>query len=141
MTACLKRIMSHTARRVPRRSGKEMTNSWMRVIRHWISMNVVKQPVRQQPRKACQHHAAGCYLCPREYCSGALNDRDDPDLTKPRPTSSGHCVYLNGANGGLRLRMSARGANDHYVRQAAERGYSDISTREMWAADIDGVGD
>jgi hypothetical protein len=70
-----------------------------------------------------------------------LNHRDDPDLTKPRPSSSGHCVYLSGANGGLRLRMSARGANDYYARQAAERGYSDISTREMWAADIDGVGD
>lgn len=98
-------------------------------------MRVLKQPVREQPRQACEHHAAGCYLCPREHCSGALNDPDDPDLTKPRSSSSGHCVYLNG---GLRLRMSARGANDHYARQAAARGYSDISTREMLMADLDG---
>lgn len=118
-----------------------MNDSRWAAVRSWLAMRVVKQPVRQQPRKACEHHATGCYLCPREYCSGALNDRDDSDLTKPRPSSSGHCVYLNGANGVLRLRMSARGANDHYTRRAAERGYSDISTREMWAADIDGVGD
>lgn len=118
-----------------------MNESIFDSIKTWVTRNVFKQPVRQLPRQVCEHHAAGCYLCPREHCSGALNDRDDPDLTKPRPSSSGHCVYLNGANGVLRLRMSARGANDHYTRRAAERGYSDISTREMWAADIDGMGD
>ncbi|MCU1617908.1 MAG: hypothetical protein JWO98_5448 [Frankiales bacterium] len=120
-----------------------MVNGQWKSLNAWFVLRVLKRPVRQQPRKACEHHAAGCYLCPREYCSGALNDGDDPDLTKPRSSSSGHCVYLSGANGGLglRLRMSARGANDHYARQAAERGYSDISTREMWSADIDGVGD
>lgn len=116
-----------------------MTDSLWTRTKYWAALHLFKQPVRQQPRQACAHHAAGCYLCPREYCCGALNDRDDPDLTKPRPSSSGHCVYLGGANGGLglRLSMTARGANDHYARQAAERGYSDISTREMWAADID----
>jgi len=118
-----------------------MNNSSWEKIRNWISLNVFKQPVRQQPRRVCEHHAAGCYLCPREHCSGALNDRGDPDRTKPRPSSSGHCVYLSGANGVLRLRMSARSANDYYTRRAAERGYSDISTREMWAADLDGLGD
>lgn len=87
------------------RSGKDMTNSWLQAIRRWISMRVLKQPVRQQPRKECEHHAAGCYLCPREHCSGALNDRDDPDLTKPRWSSSGHCIYLSGASGGLGLRL------------------------------------
>jgi hypothetical protein len=116
-----------------------MTNNWLQAIRRWTSMRVLKQPVRQQPRRVCEHHAAGCYLCPREHCSGAWNDRDDPDLTKPKPSLSGHCVYRSGANGGLRLRMSARAANDHYARQAAKRGYSDFSTHEMWAVDIDGV--
>lgn len=118
-----------------------MANIQWEALKAWFALSVLKQPVHQQPRKACEHHATGCYLCPREYCCGALNDRDDPDLTKPRPSSSGRCVYLNGANGLLRLRMSPRGANDHYTRQAAERGYSDISTREMWTADIDGIGD
>ena len=120
---------------------KEMTNSRMQAIRRWFLMHVLKQPVCQQPRKAYERHAAGCYLCPRRYCRGVLNDHDDLHQTKPRLSSSGHCVYLKGAHGVLRLLVSARGANDHYKRRSAERGYSDTSTREMWAAVIDGLGD
>jgi hypothetical protein len=117
-----------------------VTDSLWTWAKYWVSLNLFKQPVRQQPRQACEHHTSGCYLCPREYCSGALNDCDDPDLTKPRPSSSGHCIYLNGANGVLRLRMTARGANDYYKQKALEQGYSDISTSEMWAADINRLG-
>jgi hypothetical protein len=117
-----------------------MENSQRKAIKSWFLLRVLKRPVLQQPRKACEHHAAGCYMCPREHCSGALNDRNDPDLTKPRWSTSGHCIYPGGL-GGMRFNVSLRGANDHYARQAAERGYSDISTREIWATDIDGVGD
>ena len=94
-------------------------------------------PIRQQPRSVCEHHAAGCYLCPREHCIGMLNDRDDPDPDKPRPFTSGHCVYMQGGNGGigLRVNMTLQGANEYYRRRAMEQGYSDISTREMILAD------
>ena len=94
-------------------------------------------PIRQQPRSVCEHHAAGCYLCPRERCIGMLNDREDPDPEKPRPSTSGHCVYMPGENGGIgmRVNMTLQGANEHYKRSAMDRGYSDISTREMILAD------
>jgi hypothetical protein len=35
--------------------------------------------------------------------------------------------------------VTARGANDHYARKALERGYSDITTRAMLMADLDGA--
>lgn len=116
-----------------------MENSQRKTIKSWFLLRVLKRPVRQQPRKACEHHAAGCYLCPREHCDGALNDPDDPDLTKPRSASFGHCIYIGGPDGGQRLRVSARSANDYYARQALDRGYSDISTRAMLGADLDGL--
>jgi hypothetical protein len=99
-----------------------MANGQWESLNAWFVLRVLKQPVHQQPRHACEHHTAGCYLCPPEHCSGALNDPNDPDLTKPRSSSFGHCVYLGGPDGGMRLRMSARDANDHYARQAMERG-------------------
>lgn len=94
-------------------------------------------PMFQQPRAMCEHHAAGCYLCPREHCIGMLNDREDPDPEKPRPSTSGHCIYMQGVNGGigLRVNMTLRGANEYYRRRAMDQGYSDISTREMILAD------
>lgn len=94
-------------------------------------------PVRQQLRSMCEHHAAGCYLCPREHCIGMLNDREDPDPEKPRLSTSGHCVYMPSVNGGigLRVNMTLQGANEYYRRRAMDQGYSDISTREMILAD------
>lgn len=95
-------------------------------------------PMLQQPRAMCEHLAAGCYLCPREHCTGMLNDREDPDPEKPRPSTSGHCVYMQGGNGGIgmRVNMTLQGANEYYKKRAIDRGYSDISTREMILADL-----
>jgi hypothetical protein len=66
-----------------------------------------------------------------------LNDRDDPDLTKPRPFISGHCVYMSGidASIGMRVNMNLQGANEYYKRRAMDQAYSDISTRGMILAD------
>jgi hypothetical protein len=66
-----------------------------------------------------------------------LNDRDDPDLDKPRPFTSGHCVYMWGGNGGIgmRVNMTLQGANEYYKKCAMDQGYSDISTLEMIMAD------
>jgi len=66
-----------------------------------------------------------------------LNDRKDSDPEKPRPSTSGHCVYMPGENGGIgmRVNMTLQGANEYYKRSAMDRGYSDISTREMILAD------
>jgi hypothetical protein len=94
--------------------------------------------VRQQPCAMCPHHATGCYLCPRDYCSGMLNDRDDPDPTRPRPSSSGQCVYLPGTGSriSLRLNMTHQSANAYYARRAMEQGYSDIRTLAMIMQDL-----
>lgn len=51
-----------------------MTDSMWTRTKYWASLHLFKQPVRQQPRQACAHHAAGCYLCPREYCCGCWGD-------------------------------------------------------------------
>lgn len=85
----------------------------------------------------CEHHAAGCYLCPREHCTGMLNDRENPDPEKPRPSTSGHCVYLPGVNGGIgiRVNITLQDANEYYKRRAMDQGYSDISNREMILAE------
>lgn len=88
-------------------------------LKRWVSLNVFKHPVRQQPRNACEHHA-GCYLCPRSRCVGALNDRDDPDLTKPRPSTLGHCIVIPGPHGVVRMRVSMETANSHAARRAAK---------------------
>jgi hypothetical protein len=92
--------------------------SWAK-IKSWISLNVFKQPVREMPRERCAH-STGCYLCPRSRCVGSLNDRDDPDLTKPRPSSSGHCIHVHGENGLVILRVSMESANARAARRAAE---------------------
>lgn len=97
-----------------------MNESILSLVKCWIARKVLKQPVRQQPRKNCEHHAAGCYLCPRSRCVGALNDRDDPDLTKPRPSTSGYCIVIRGAVGFVRLRVSMETANEHAARRAAK---------------------
>jgi len=107
-------------------------------LTQWVIAQVQEDaPIRQQLRSVCEHHAAGCYLCPREHCIGMLNDRDDPDLNKPRPFTLGHCVYMPGGNGGIgiRVNMTLQGANEYYRRRAVEQGYSDISTHEMIMAD------
>lgn len=88
-------------------------------IKSWISLNVLRQPVREMPRGRCAH-STGCYLCPRTRCVGMLNDRHEPDLTKPRPSTSGHCIYVNGEKGLIRLRVSMETANARRARQAAE---------------------
>jgi hypothetical protein len=52
-----------------------------------------------------------------------LNERDDPDLTKPRSSSSGHCIYIhgeNGENGVVRFRVPKEAANARLARQAAD---------------------
>lgn len=66
-----------------------------------------------------------------------LNDRKDRDPEKPRPSTSGHCVYIPGGSGGIgmRVNMTLQGANEYYKRRAMDRGYSDISTREIILAD------
>lgn len=97
-----------------------MNESILSLMKSWVARKILKQPVRQQPRKACEHHAAGCYLCPRSRCVGALNDRHDPDLTKPRPSTSGHCIFLPGPHGVVRLRVSMETANAHAARRAAK---------------------
>lgn len=112
-------------------------NLWLRWM-DWVITRVQEgAPIRQQPRSSCEHHAAGCYLCPREHCTGMFNDREDPDPEKPRPSTSGHCAYMPGVNDGIgmRVNMTLRGANEYYKKQATDQGYSDISTREMIMAD------
>ncbi len=91
---------------------------WIRV-KLWVSLRLLRRPVSEMPRGQCQHNA-GCYLCPQSRCVGALNDRDDPDLTKPRPSTSGHCIVMPGPNGVVRLRVSMETANAHAARQAAK---------------------
>ena len=71
-----------------------------------------------------------------------LNDRDDPDPMKPRPSSSGRCVYTPGSNGGIGMRfnMTHTDANDYYKRAALARGYSDIRTQAMIMAECTFLG-
>jgi hypothetical protein len=88
-------------------------------MRSWFSLKVLKRPVREMPRERCVHNT-GCHLCPRSRCKGELNDRDDPDLTKPRASTSGHCLYIHSANGVIRIRISTEAANARRARQAAE---------------------
>lgn len=88
-------------------------------LKNWIFRRVDNQRVDHQPRLNCAYHA-GCYLCPRSRCVGALNDGDDPDLTKPKPTTSGHCIVVPGAVGFVRLQVSMETANAHAARQAAK---------------------
>lgn len=107
----------------PPQKTQPLTRSKMKLlpwasIKSWISLNLIKQPVAEMPREHCQHTAV-CYVCPRGRCVGALNDRDDPDLTKPRPTTSGHCIVVPGAVGFVRLRVSVETANAHAARRAA----------------------
>lgn len=97
-----------------------MNKSSLAVLKGWILLKVFKQPVRDMPRERCAHHLTGCYLCPQSRCVGALNDRNDPDLTKPRSSTSGHCIYFDGPNGMVRLRVPMETANAHYARRAAE---------------------
>ena len=66
-------------------------------------------------------HNTKCHMCPRTRCVGALNDQHDPDLSKPRTSSSGHCLYLNGANGPIRIRVSTEAANSYYAQRSAEK--------------------
>lgn len=127
---------------VPLNPEKIQLIGFMRNVRQrWIDWVIARvqedAPIRQHPRNSCGHHAAGCYLCPREHCIGMLNNRDDPDPEKPRPFTSGHCVYMPGGNGGIgmRVNMTLQGANEYYKKRAIDRGYSDISTREMILAD------
>lgn len=104
----------------------------------WVIARVQEDPpMLQQPRAVCEHHAAGCYICPREHCNGMLNDRDDPDPTKPRPSISGQCIYTPGVNGGvgMRFNMALQDANEYYKKRAMDQGYSDISTQEMIMVD------
>jgi len=67
-----------------------------------------------------------------------LNDRDDPSPDKPRPFSSGHCVYRPGVNGGIGMRFNMRleDANEYYKKRAMDQGHSDIRTREMIMANL-----
>ncbi len=112
---------------------------WQRQI-EWVIARVQEDPpMLRQPRSMCEHHAAGCYLCPRDHCSGMLNNPDDPDPNKPKPHTTGHCIYFFGADGtpGMRVRMGLRDANDYYARRAIDQGYSDIRTLEMMMADRD----
>jgi len=37
---------------------------------------------------------------------------------------------------GMRVNMSLQGANEYYKKRAIDRGYSDISTREMIMTDL-----
>lgn len=45
---------------------------------------------------------------------------------------------MPGGNGrmGMRVNMSLQGANEYYKKRAIDRGYSDISTREMIMTDL-----
>lgn len=113
-----------------------MTTTWTRSLKRWISMGVLKQPVRWMPRGDCEHHAVGCFLCPRTHCIGALNDMDDPDLTKPRTSASGQSVHVDGADGPIRLYMGKASANAHYARKAAARGEAPIEAHEMTSEEI-----
>jgi hypothetical protein len=110
-------------------------SSWA-VLKGWILLKVFKQPVRDMPREQCAHHLTGCYLCPRSRCIGALNDRNDPDLTKPRSSTSGHCIYFSGPNGMVRLRVPMATANAHYARRAAEE-HEETPSRFLKAAGYD----
>ena len=108
----------------PPQKMQSLTRSKMKLllwasIKGWISLNLIKQPVAERPRERCAHNA-GCYLCPRSRCVGALNDRNDPDVTKPRPSTSGHCIVVPSAAGFVRLRVSMETANAHAARRAAE---------------------
>lgn len=105
-------------------------SSWA-VLKGWILLKVFKQPVRDMPRELCVHNTE-CYMCPRSRCVGALNDRHDPDLTKPRSSTSGHCIYFSGPNGMMRLRVPMATANAHYARRAAEE--RDQTQQHLWEA-------
>lgn len=95
-----------------------MNNHWVR-FRAWYSLTVLKRPVREMPRADCQHSFA-CYLCPRSRCVGSLNAPDDPDLTKPRSSSWGHCIFVQGKHGIVRFRVSIAEANKRRARAAAD---------------------
>jgi hypothetical protein len=106
---------------------------WNRLAARIIAHVQEDPPITQQPRGLCEHHASGCYLCPREHCIGMLNDRDDPDPNKPKPFTSGHCVHGPSHNGGpgVRFNMTLHGANKYCKRAVLARGYSDIRTHDM----------
>lgn len=108
---------------------RNLRQRWM----DWVITRVQEDPpMLQQPRAMCEHHAAGCYLCPREHCTGMLNDRDDPDSTKPRPSISGWCINTPSVNDGvgMRFNMALPDANEYYKKRAMAQGYSDISLRK-----------
>ena len=108
-------------------------NFWTRAYGKNVRYMQADPAILEQPRSLCEHHAAGCYLCPRGHCIGMLNDRDHPDPNKPKPRTSARCVYGPSRNGapGVRFNMTLQGANEYYKRQAMANGYSDVRTREM----------
>lgn len=91
-----------------------------KLIQRWFAVRNPPTAPASVPRERCEHRDV-CHLCPRSMCSGQLNSPDDPDMTKPRSSSYGRCIVIQGSAGPLRLRVSAEGANEHAARRDAER--------------------